>query len=60
MGFVKTPEEIAAIEAVIREPRFVNSEMLSVVTSVDSGWLAEVIPAPLEADGDSARFMVGR
>ena len=60
MGFVKTPEEIAAIEAVIREPRFVNSEMLSVVTSVDPSWLAEVIPAPLEPDGDSARFMVGR
>ena len=60
MGFVKTPEEIAAIEAVIRAPRFVNSEMLSVVASVPLAWLAEVIPAPLEPDGDSARFMVGR
>jgi len=60
MGFVKTPAEIAAIEAVVREPRFVNSEMLSIVAGTDPAWLAEVIPAPLQPDGDSVRFMVGR
>jgi acetoacetate decarboxylase len=60
MGFVKTSQEVAAIQAVIAAPRFVNSEMLSVVARTDPAWLAEVIPAPLVPDGDTVRFMVGR
>jgi len=60
MGYVKTAAEIAAIQAVIRQPRFVNAEMLSVVVGTDPAWLAEVIPSPLQPDGDSVRFMVGR
>ena len=60
MGYVKTPQEIEAVLAVIAEPRFVNSEMLSIVVRTDPAWLAEVIPAPLVPDGDTVRFMVGR
>src|SRR5512145_1763289 len=30
MGFVKTPQEIAAIERVLKNPRFVGAEMLTV------------------------------
>lgn len=60
MGYVKTPQEIAAVQAVIARPRFVSSEMLSVTCAVDPAWLAEVIPAPLVPDGDTVRFMVGR
>jgi len=60
MGFVKTPQEVAAIQAAIASPRFVNCEMLSVTCKTDSSWLREVIPAPLEPNGDTVRFMVGR
>ena len=60
MGYVKTAQEIAAIQAVIAHPRFVNCEMLSVICSTDLAWLEEVIPAPLVPDGDTVRFMVGR
>lgn len=60
MGYVKTSQEVAAIQAVIAAPRFVNSEMLSVIARTDPAWLAEVIPAPLIPDGDTVRFMVGR
>jgi acetoacetate decarboxylase len=59
-SFVATQQEIAAIEAVIARPRFVNCQMLSVVVKTDPAWLREVIPAPLEPDGDTVRFMVGR
>jgi acetoacetate decarboxylase len=60
MGFVKTPQEVAAIQAAIQSPRFVNCEMLSVVCRTEASWLREVIPAPLEPNGDTVRFMVGR
>ncbi len=60
MGYVKTPQEIAAISAVIAQPRFVNSEMLSVICTTSPEWLAEVIPSPLVPDGDTVRIMVGR
>lgn len=59
-SFVASPERMKAIAEVIARPRFVNCEMLSVTAGVDPNWLREVIPAPLEADGDSIRFMIGR
>lgn len=59
-SFVASAEGMRAISEVIARPRFVNGEMLSVTTAVDPAWLREVIPAPLEPDGDSIRFMVGR
>lgn len=59
-SFVASPERIKAISEVIARPRFVNCEMLSVTAGVDPAWLREVIPAPLEPDGDSVRVMVGR
>lgn len=60
MGFVRTPQEVAAIQAAIQSPRFVNCEMLSVICETDPAWLAEVIPAPLVPNGDTVRFMIGR
>ena len=30
MGFVKTPEEVKRIEAVLQRPRFVGAEMLMI------------------------------
>ena len=30
MGFVKTPEEVKRIEAVMKRPRFVGAEMLMI------------------------------
>ena len=59
-SFVASPEAMTAIGAVIARPRFCNGEMLSVTAGVDPAWLREVIPEPLEPDGDSVRFMVGR
>ncbi len=59
-SFVASPERIKAITEVIARPRFVNCEMLSITAGVDPAWLREVIPAPLEPDGDSVRVMVGR
>ncbi len=59
-SFVASPEAMQAIGKVIARPRFVNGEMLSVTAGVDPAWLREVIPAPLEPNGDSIRFMVGR
>jgi len=59
-SFVATPEQIKATSEVIARPRFTNCEMLSVTVGTDPAWLREVIPAPLEPDGDSVRIMVGR
>ena len=59
-SFVASTESMRAIGEVIARPRFVNGEMLSVTVGVDCAWLTEVIPAPLEPNGDSVRFMVGR
>lgn len=60
MGFVKNPQEVAAMQAAIASPRFVNCAMLSVTCQTDPAWLAEVIPGPLMPNGDTVRFMVGR
>lgn len=59
-SFVASPAEIAAIQAVITKPRFTNCQMLSVVSATDPAWLRQVIPAPLEPNGDTVRVMVGR
>jgi acetoacetate decarboxylase len=59
-SFVATPEQIKATSEVIARPRFTNCEMLSVTVGTDPAWLREVIPSPLEPDGDSVRIMVGR
>jgi acetoacetate decarboxylase len=61
MGFVKTPEEIARIEHVMRHPRFVNSEMLRVDFLSDPDVIAHILPPPLEpADQPVVGAMVGR
>ena len=59
-SFVASPAEIAAVQAVIQKPRFTNCQMLSVVSATDPAWLRQVIPAPLEPNGDTVRVMVGR
>ncbi|MFY9330915.1 MAG: acetoacetate decarboxylase family protein [Candidatus Nanopelagicales bacterium] len=59
-SFVASADQVAAISAVIAKPRFVNCEMLSVTVGTDPAWLQHVIPAPLVADGDSVRIMIGR
>jgi acetoacetate decarboxylase len=61
MGLVKTPEEIARIEHVMANPRFVNSEMLFVDFLTDPETVAHVLPPPLEpADQPRLSAMVGR
>ncbi len=61
MGFVKTPEEIARIEAVIGNPSFSGAQALSVEFLVEPGFVEEVLPPPLEAvEEPRMRAMVGR
>ncbi len=61
MGFVKTPEEIAAIEAVLSAPRFGGAQLLSVEFLSDPDFVAAVLPPPLEAvEEPRMRAMVGR
>jgi acetoacetate decarboxylase len=61
MGFVKTPEEIAAIEAVLGAPRFGGAQLLSVEFLSDPDFVAAVLPPPLEAvEQPRMRAMVGR
>jgi acetoacetate decarboxylase len=59
-SFKVTKDEMDATLKVIARPRFVNCQMLSVTVKTDPEWLREVIPAPLEPNGDTVRFMVGR
>lgn len=61
MGFVKTPEEIARIEAAIGNPRFGGAQMLAVEFLVDPAYIAEVLPPPLRPVAEPRmRAMVGR
>jgi acetoacetate decarboxylase len=61
MGFVKTPEEIARIEAAIANPSFSGAQALSVEFLVDPAFIEEVLPPPLEAvEEPRMRAMVGR
>jgi len=61
MGFVKTPEEIARIEHVMANPRFVTAEMLNVDFLSDPDVVAHILPPPLEpADQPRLSAMVGR
>lgn len=61
MGFVKTPEEIARIEAAIGNPSFSGSESFSVEFLVDPSFIEEVLPPPLEpVEEPRMRAMVGR
>ncbi len=61
MGFVKTAEEVARIEAAISAPRFTAAQMLSVEFLVDPDFVAAVLPPPLEPLAEPRiRAMVGR
>ena len=60
MGFVKTAEEITAMQGAMASPRFVNAEMLSVVFESDGDYLRAILPPPLELSDASVRAMVGR
>ncbi len=61
MGFVKSPEEVARIEKVLKRPRFVGAEMLTVnfVTSPET--VANLLPPGLEPTAEPlVTAMVGR
>lgn len=61
MGFVKTPEEVARIEAAIGNPSFSGAESFSVEFLVEPGFIEEVLPPPLEpVEEPRMRAMVGR
>jgi acetoacetate decarboxylase len=48
MGFVRTAEEIAAIERVVSEPHFVSGERLTVEFLTDQETYERLLPPPLE------------
>jgi acetoacetate decarboxylase len=61
VGFVKSAEEIAAIEAALSAPRFGGAQMLSVEFLSDPEFVAAVLPPPLEPlAAPRMRAMVGR
>ena len=61
MGFVRTPEEIAEIQATLRRPRFTSAEMLSVEFLTHPETVAAILPPPLEpTDEPLVSAMVGR
>jgi acetoacetate decarboxylase len=61
MGFVRTPEEIAEIQATLRRPLFTSAEMLSVEFLTRPEIVEAVLPPPLEpADEPRVTAMVGR
>jgi acetoacetate decarboxylase len=61
MGFVKTPEEIARIQAALREPRFYSAQMLSVQYRTKPQIIRRVLPPGLEAvDEPLVTVMIGR
>ncbi|HUB98745.1 MAG TPA: acetoacetate decarboxylase family protein [Solirubrobacterales bacterium] len=61
MGFVKTPEEVARIEATLAAPRFAGAQLLSVEFLSDPAFVAAVLPPPLEAvEQPRMRAMAGR
>lgn len=61
MGFVKTPEEIAEIQATFRRALFTSAEMLSVEFLTRSETVEAILPPPLEPlDEPRVTAMVGR
>ncbi|MEQ8349776.1 MAG: acetoacetate decarboxylase family protein [Sneathiellaceae bacterium] len=61
MGFVKTPEEVARIQAVLSAPRFVGAEMLSIDFLTRPEIVAAILPPGLEpASEPLVTAMVGR
>lgn len=61
MGFVRTPEEIAEIQATLQNPLFTSAEMLSVEFLTRPEIVQGVLPPPLEpADEPRITAMVGR
>ena len=61
MGFVRTPDEVARIQAVLRQPRFVGSEMLMVEYLTRPQAIAAVLPPGFEPVSEPiVNAMVGR
>jgi acetoacetate decarboxylase len=61
MGFVKTREEVARIQKVLKQPRFVGSEMLSIDFLTRPEIIAKVLPPGFEpAKEPLITAMVGR
>ena len=61
MGFVKTAEEVKRIRAVLKQPRFVGSEMLSVDFLAEPESVRAVLPPGFEmAHEPLVTAMVGR
>ena len=61
MGLVRTPEEIAAIQATLSAPRFTSAEMLSVEFLTHPETIRRILPPPLEpAEEPLVSAMVGR
>ena len=61
MGFVKSAEEVARIEAAVSAPRFSGAQMLSVEFLADPDFVAAVLPPPLAPLAEPRmRAMVGR
>lgn len=61
MGFVKTPEEVVRIQAVLKQPRFVGAEMLSIDFLTRPETIAAVLPPGMEPGAEPlVTAMVGR
>ncbi len=61
MGFVKTPAEVARIQAVLKQPRFVGAEMLTVDFITRPETIEAVLPPGFTmADEPLVTAMVGR
>jgi acetoacetate decarboxylase len=61
MGLVRTPEEIAAIQATLSKPVFPSAEMLSVDFLTDPEVVRHILPPPLEPAAEPlVTAMVGR
>ena len=61
MGFVKTPEEVKRIEAVLQRPRFVGAEMLMINFLTRPEIVDEILPPGLEPAAEPlVTAMVGR
>jgi acetoacetate decarboxylase len=61
MGLVRTPEEIAAIQATLSAPRFPSAQMLSVSFLTRPEIVGHILPPPLEPAAEPlVSAMVGR
>src|SRR5438105_14087760 len=61
MGLVRTPEEIAAIQATLSRPIFPSAEMLSVDFLTEPEVVRHILPPPLEPAAEPlVSAMVGR